>query len=248
MRVQTGGKRLYDSRIVPVAMDTANDARLATAERALADLQESLQHGHIKAQFPKDEAMQALDEVASSLKALKYTYAEPEALVEMDPFKDLQGAAARVEKLLGGPSFHEEIDEKPLAVAQARWALDTVATLEERLLLPGKPLDLAVEARKGRVLSTREHPKADELLVTRVGAGRGLTVVTNDASVAKDDEVGIALLPPTDLRGVVSEGMFLGDDDGVLTGVAEDDDGRPDVPPEAFSETRNHVSAYLDRD
>lgn len=228
-------------------MDTANDARLALAERALEHLKDHLRHGHIKAQFPKEEATQALEDGVGSLKALKYTYAEPEALVEMDPFHDLEEATRRIEEHLGGPTFHEDIQEKPLAVAHARWTINLVDTLRDRLLLDGDELELAVEARKGRIVSTHEHPQADELLVTRVAAGRGLTVVTNDDSVGQDDEVGLALLPPTDLRGVISEGMFLGDEEGVLTDVDAGASGRPDVPEAAYDETRNQLSAYLDQ-
>ncbi len=240
------GKPLYPARRVPALMDTANDPRLAVAERALEDLKDSLQHGHIKAQIPQGEAMENLEKALGSLKAVKYSYAEPKNLIQMQPFQELVDAADHVEELLGGDAFHEEIDEKPLAVAQARWAIDTVASLEDRLLLPGDELELAVDARKGRVVTVSEHPEADDLVVTRVAAGRGLTVVTNDASVSQDDEVGVAFLAPTDLRGVISEGMFLGADEGVLTSVEEGPHGRPDVPEEAYHETRNMLAAYLE--
>ncbi len=226
-------------------MDTANDPRLLVVERALEDLDETLQHGHIKAPIPQDEVRDAVNAAQSALQTLKYAYADPEHLVEMDAFSDLQTSMTEAETLLGGSSFHEEIDEKPLAVAQARWAIDLVTTLEERLFLPGEGLQLGVIVEKGRVLSTRDHPDADELLVTRVAAGRGLTVVTNDQTVKKEDEVGVALLPPTDLRGVVSEGMFLGADQGVLRGVEAGPDGRPEVEGAAYHETQNMLTAYL---
>lgn len=227
-------------------MDTANDPRLAVAEQALEDLKDTLKHGHIKAQIPQGEARQTVEKALGSLKAIKYAYAEPEALVQMKPFQELIQANEHVEDLLGGPSFHEEIDEKPRAVASARWTIDTIRSLERRLRLPGDEPELAVDVRKGRIVTVTDHPSADELVVTRVAAGRGLTVVTNDQTVAQDDDVGVALLAPTDLRGVISEGMFLGAEDGVLTDVEEGDDGRPDVPEAAYHETRNMITAFLD--
>lgn len=226
-------------------MDTANDPRLLVAERALEDLEERLKHGHIKAPIPQDEVRDAVDTAQSALQTLKYTYADPEHLVEMDAFNDLETTMADAESLLGGPSFHEEVDEKPLAVATARWAIDLIDTLKERLFLPGEGLQLGVTVEKGHVISARDHPDADDLLVTRVAAGRGLTVVTNDATVSKEDDVGVALLPPTELRGVVSEGMFLGAGEGVLRGVEAGPDGRPAVEQAAYHETQNMLTAYL---
>jgi predicted RNA-binding protein with EMAP domain len=225
-------------------MDTAEDARLAVAERALEDLESRLTHGHIKAQFPRDEALDAVERAKGAVKALTYSYAEPDQLVEMTEFDDLVQAADVVETLLGGQDFHEEIDEKEVAVAEARWALDTIGSLEERLFLDGGP-ETAVQARVGRVLSASAHPQADDLQVTGVAAGRSLTVVTNDLDVSADDRVGVALLPPSELRGVLSTGMFLGHDGGVLADVEPDADDRPDVPDEAWHETRNQVAAYL---
>ncbi len=227
-------------------MDTANDPRLAVAEQALEDLKASFEHGHIKAQFPRDRAAQAVERGLGALKGLKYTYAEPDQLVSLPQFNELMEAIDVVETLLGGPGFEDEIDEKPLAVAQAAWAIETIRSLEDRIQLTGDSLELAVEVRPGRVVSKAEHPDADDLWVTGVAAGGSLRIVTNDGSVETDDRVGVAMLPPTDLRGIVSEGMFLGDDDGVLTDVRPGPHGRPDVMPTAYAETRNMLNQYLD--
>lgn len=227
-------------------MDTAEDPRFALVEQALEGLGTSITHGHIKANFPQDEAADAVERGLGAVKALKYSYAEPKQIVSMAEFEELVKAAEIVETLLGGEGFEEEIDEKPLAVAQARWTVDTVRTLEDRLFLDGDGLEVAVEARAGRVVSASPHPNADDLQVTGVAADGGLTVVTNDLDVDADDRVGIALLEPTDLRGVVSTGMFLGGPEGVLTDVEPDAHGRPDVPDEAWHETRNQLSAYLE--
>lgn len=226
-------------------MDTANDPRLALAEQALSDLHERIQQGHIKAQFDQKGALSAIETGQGALKELKYTYAEPDQLVAMDGFDQLVEAVDELEAALGGEGFHEEIEEDPLAVARARWTIDNLRSLEERLFLDGTELETAVEARVGRVLSTREHPEGD-LILTRVAAGRSLPVVTNDLSVADDEGVGVALLPPTQIHGVLSEGMFLGADEGVLTGVEEGDQGRPDVPGKAYAETRNMLDGFLE--
>jgi predicted RNA-binding protein with EMAP domain len=226
-------------------MDTAEDPRLLVAEKALEDLAQRVNHGHIKTQYDQKAVQEACQTGLNALQALKYSYAEPDDLVEMPQFDELMGVADEVEALLGGEDFHSEIDEEPIAVARARWTVDTIRTLPDRIHLEGQNRETAVDARVGTVLSVREHPNADDLNVTSVAAGRALPVVTNDLDVAADDEVGVALLPPSELRGVISEAMFLGDDSGVLADVSEDGHGRPDVPDEAWHETRNAVSQFL---
>lgn len=226
-------------------MDTANDPRLAVAERGLEDLKDHIEHGHIKAQFPRERAAEAVERGLGALKGLKYSYAEPDDLVASPQFNELLEAIDIVETLLGGPGFEDEIEEDELAVAHASWTIDTLRSLEDRLRLTGDGLELAVDVRPGRVVSRAEHPEADDLWITRVAAGNSLRVVTNDGSVEKDDRVGVAMLPPVELRGVVSRGMFLGDGEGVLTDVRPGPDGRPEVPPTAYTETRDQLSAYL---
>lgn len=225
-------------------MDTANDPRLLVVEQALADVEERIRHGHIKAQFDRDGARAAIDEASSALQQLKYTYAEPDQLVEMEPFEQLETSAEELEEALGGEGFHEQIEEDALAVSRARWTIDLVDSLADRLSLEGAELETGVQARVGRVLSVREHTEG-EIWLTRVAAGRSVPVVTNDPSVSDDDRVGLAFLPPTEIHGVVSQGMFLGDAEGVLTDVEEDEHGRPTVPAEAYAETRNALDRFL---
>lgn len=227
-------------------MDTANDPRLAVAEKALEDLKGSFEHGHIKAQFPRDRAAEAVERGLGALKGLKYAYAEREQLVSMPQFNELMETVDIVETLLGGPGFEDEIDEKPLAVAQAVWAIDTLRSLEERIQLTGDGMELAVDVRPGRVVTRSKHPTADDLWVTGVAAGSSIRVVTNDGNVDTDDRIGVAMLPPTELHGVISRGMFLGDEDGVLTDVRPGPNDRPEVPPTAYAETRNMLNQYLD--
>jgi predicted RNA-binding protein with EMAP domain len=225
-------------------MDTANDPRLRVVEQALVDVEERIRHGHIKAQYDRDGAQAAIEAGSSALQELKYTYAEPDQLVSMEAFDRLETSADELEAAMGGDSFHEEIEEDALAVARLRWTIDQIRSLADRLSLDSDELETAVEVRPGRVISVREHPDGD-IWMTRVAAGRSLPVVTNDGSVDDDDQVGVALLPPTEIHGAVSEGMFLGDADGVLTGVEEGAEGRPDVPAGAYAETRNTLDGFL---
>lgn len=227
-------------------MDTGSDPRFTVLDRALEDLATILQQGKIKAQFPRKEASEAVERGHSALKALQYSYAEPEQITAMPAFNELKEAMDIVETLLGGPGFPDEVKEDALAVAQTSWTINTVRSLEDRLELTGSGLELGIDVAAGRVVSVADHPEADNLLVTRVAAGASLPVVTNDTSIKAEDRVGLALLPPTDLRGVISKAMFLGvPGEGVLTEVKPGPSGRPEVPPDAYAETRNVLSDYV---
>ena len=101
-------------------------------------------------------------------------------------------------------------EEKDLNRAQASWALGYLQALPTMLKLgeevnPGR----AVLVFSGKVLSVASHPSAERLKVTRVSFGNvAMTVVTNIKNVKEGEVRAVALLPPADLRGVISWGMF----------------------------------------
>ncbi|NPA85591.1 MAG: hypothetical protein GXO07_06290 [Crenarchaeota archaeon] len=119
--------------------------------------------------------------------------------------RELEPKAAELKKILG-----LSMNEKDLARAQANWGLAYVQSLYHLLKLgeevsPGE----AVYVFSGRVTEVSKHPSADKLKVTRVSLGRvAVTVVTNLQDVKEGEVRAVAMLPPADLRGVISWGMF----------------------------------------
>ncbi len=112
----------------------------------------------------------------------------------------------------------------------------------------GDPEEVAhgVDIRVGRILSVAKHPNADSLLICNVDlGGKAITVVTNDLTVKEGDKVAVALLPPKNIRGIISEGMFLGAGEGVLKGVEGSPGEWAKVPKETLAEARNFVNEFL---
>jgi len=191
------------------------------------------------------------------IQAMRYSYVEPKELIETPQMKALKEKALGIIEALGGDDWHhkflsladkserEKVEEQ---VAKVRFFLNTILGLDRRLAL-GKINDpvIAVDIVVGEVMSVGKHPNADRLLVTNVNIGdRAITVVTNDLMVKEGNRVAVALLPPANFRGIVSEGMFLGAGEGVLKDVKGEIGGLPKgVPLEAFNETRNLVEAFL---
>ncbi len=191
------------------------------------------------------------------IQAMRYSYVEPKELIETPQMRALKEKANGIIGALGGEEWYHTFlnladkDEKEKveeAVAKVRFFLNTILGLDKRLAL-GKINDpvIAVDIKVGEVMSVGKHPNADRLLVTNVNLGdRALTVVTNDLTVKEGNRVAVALLPPANFRGIVSEGMFLGAGEGVLKDVKGEIGGLPKgIPLEAFNETRNLVEAFL---
>lgn len=237
--------------------DTSKDYRLLVAEKAVELFLKTVEHAKFKGKWNKKGAIQLAKEMIPEIQAMRYSYVEPKELIETPQMNALKEKAEGIIEALGGEDWHhrfisladknerEKVEE---AVAKVRFFLNTILGLDKRLAL-GKINDpvIAVDIKVGEVMSVGKHPNADRLLVTNVNIGdRAVTVVTNDLNVKEGNRVAVALLPPANFRGIVSEGMFLGAGEGVLKDVKGEIGGLPKgVPLEAFNETRNLVEAFL---
>ncbi|WP_297520855.1 tRNA-binding protein [Thermococcus sp.] len=237
--------------------DTSKDYRLLVAEKSVELFLKTVEHAKFKGKWNKKEAIQLAKEMIPEIQAMRYSYVDPKELVETPQMKALKEKALGIIEALGGEDWHhkflsladkserEKVEE---AVAKVRFFLNTILGLDRRLAL-GKINDpvIAVDIKVGEVMSVAKHPNADRLLVTNVNIGdRAITVVTNDMTVKEGNRVAVALLPPANFRGIVSEGMFLGAGEGVLKDVKGEVGGLPKgIPLEAFNETRSLVEAFL---
>ncbi len=237
--------------------DTSKDYRLLVAEKSVELFLKTVEHAKFKGKWNKKGAIQLAKEMIPEIQAMRYSYLDPKELIETPQMKALKENALAIIEALGGDDWHhkfisladkserEKVEEQ---VAKVRFFLNTIIGLDKRLAL-GKINDpvIAVDIKVGEVMSVGKHPNADRLLVTNVNIGdRAITVVTNDLTVKEGNRVAVALLPPANFRGIVSEGMFLGAGEGVLKDVKGEIGGLPkEVPLEAFNETRNLVEAFL---
>ncbi|WP_367883520.1 tRNA-binding protein [Thermococcus peptonophilus] len=218
----------------------------------------TIEGAKFKGKWDKKRAIQLAKEMIPEIQAMRYSYIDPNELVDTPQMKALKEKALEIIEALGGEDWHhkflrladkserEKVEE---AVAKVRFFLNTILGLDRRLAL-GKINDpvIAVDIKVGgEVMSVAKHPNADRLLVTNVNIGdRAITVVTNDLTVKEGNRVAVALLPPANFRGIVSEGMFLGAGEGVLKDVKGEIGGLPKgIPLEALNETRNIVEAFL---
>ncbi|WP_457754057.1 tRNA-binding protein [Thermococcus sp.] len=237
--------------------DTSKDYRLLIAEKAVELFLKTIEHAKFKGRWDKKKAIKLAKEMLPELQAMRYSYLDPKELIDTPQMEALKEKAQGIIEALGGEEWHhkflsladksekEKVEE---AIAKVRFFLNTILNLDKRLAL-GKINDpvIAVDIKVGEVMSVGKHPNADRLLVCNVNIGdRAITVVTNDLTVKEGNRVAVALLPPANFRGIVSEGMFLGAGEGVLKDVKGEIGGLPKgIPLDALKETRNLVEAFL---
>ncbi|HIH72498.1 MAG TPA: tRNA-binding protein [Thermococcaceae archaeon] len=237
--------------------DTSKDYRLLVAEKAVELFLKTVEGAKFKGKWDKKRAVKLAKEMIPEIQALRYSYLEPQELIDTPQMKELKEKALGIIEALGGEDWYtkfleladrserEKVEE---SIAKVRFFLNTILNLDKRLEL-GKINDpvIAVDIKVGEVMSAGKHPNADKLLVCNVNIGdRAVTVVTNDLTVKEGHRVAVALLPPANFRGITSEGMFLGAGEGVLKDVKGEIGGLPrGIPLEALKETRNLVEAFL---
>ncbi|WP_457614198.1 hypothetical protein [Methanopyrus sp.] len=142
---------------------------------------------------------EVLESLESTLQELRYSYLPPESVSE------------RLKGLLSDLKDVVDTEEPEL-----RWLVEYLEYADEIFGREVKDEADAVLCVVGEVGSVREHPNADNLYITVVNTGRfgKRTVVTNITDVEEGNSMAVALLPPREFSGVVSEGMFCGEAEG----------------------------------
>jgi len=247
VRIVAGGNAMFD---------TVNDYRILCAEKAIEFLRKIFSSGRYIQRQERIKAMQALESAQRALMIIKYSYMEKRDLVRSEYVQELKKCSEQILEALGGRDWADKLLERSQKnahetvkemIAQIRFCLNILYNLDWRLL-SGKDGEIAhgVDIRVGKVLSVTRHPNANNLLVCRVDVGGAyITVVTNDLTIRKKDSVAVALLPPKNLRGIISEGMFLGSSEGVLKNVRGNPGEWAEVPEDALKEARNFINEFL---
>ena len=188
------------------------------------------------------------------IQVMYFSYMEPVDLASSQQIDDMKQRVKDIIEALGGDRWHLQFlklvnkDEKEKlveSIAKMKFALKTISTVDQRLLLgPINDPVIGIDIKTGEIVSIQ---KLDKLLVCNVNFGdMVITVVTNDLKVKEGNRVAVAILPPSVFMGITSEGMFLGAGHGVLKdvegGLGEMPHG---IPLESLNETRNLVETFL---
>jgi predicted RNA-binding protein with EMAP domain len=234
--------------------DTSKDYRLRVLEKAVELFIRTAEGANLKGIWNKKKCLTSARAMFPEIQVMYFSYMEPADLAVSPQIADMKLRVSEIIEALGGDRWHLQFlklvnkDEKEKlveSIAKMKFALNTIATVDRRLLLgPINDPVIGIDIKAGEIVSIQ---KFDNLLVCNVNLGnKAITVVTNDLTVKEGNTVGIAMLPPSVFRGVTSEGMFLGSGDGVLKDVDGNLGEMPHgIPLESLNETRNLVEAFL---
>ena len=215
-------------------MDTSKDARILVAEKCVWDLQNLI--GNLK----NIKKLGIIKDLSAKVMELKYSFGEIE-----DIFPIVESIKQMTEKLftdIGGKNWVKTLKNMKFdkeKIAKIRFCLNILYNLDSRMRLPPDPA-YAVDIRVGKIESTMKHPNAERLKICNVNVGKVITVITNLEHIREGMKLPVALLPPTKLRGAVSEGMFLSDKEKTVK-IGE----LPELSKEELNNVRKEILAYL---
>jgi len=225
-------------------MDTAKDYRILVALDAVQRLSRRVRQWGLPWPLNKSRAAALVDEVKRLLLRIRYSYLPAEMLADTPEVRKLLEVTSELRELLLPKQPIPKLEApRTLAIAEMRYSLAVLAGLRNRILLgdENRP-EYAVDVIGAEVVRVQHLEGSRNLFVARVAAGRlGLTVVTNLSSVRVGEVRAVAILPPREFLGVVSEAMFSSDPiDKRFVGKR--------VPPQLLSdELRSQVIAIASR-
>ena len=234
--------------------DTSKDYRLRVLEKSVELFIKTAEGANLKGIWNKKKCLTSARAMIPEIQVMYFSYMEPTDLAVSPQVEDMKLKVREIIEALGGDHWHTQFlnlvnkDEKGRlveSIAKMKFALNTIATVDQRLKLgPINDPVIGIDIKTGEIVSIQ---KADNLLVCNVNFGnRAMTVVTNDLTVKEGNRVGVAILPPSVFQGVTSEGMFLGAGNGVLKDVEGELGSMPrGIPLDALNKTRNLVETFL---
>ncbi|MFW9914158.1 MAG: hypothetical protein ACFFGZ_00985 [Candidatus Thorarchaeota archaeon] len=192
--------------------ESAKDPRLLLAERAIDTLQENFrQKIPIRIEISKPDLQKVLSGAKSAIMTVKYSYQAPPDLAKDENVLKLVTLGQQLLEQISRAKTPETPTN--LALSRIEWALRLLAKLADNLKANISTLGGAVDLKVARIQNVSPIQKSKgRLIVSRVHDGeRVLSVVTNLIHVKAGMTLAIALVPPSEVGGVISEAMFVSD-------------------------------------
>jgi len=170
----------------------------------------------------KDELLDRVNQVSSLIRELRWSYLPKKELAKSSTMKNLMDIGGNLLSLLEEKG-RELKSRDPLFYSELKFLSLNLEKLSERIINLPDTQSSAVDVVCVKVIDRENHPRGQNLLVTYVTDGvRNYKVVTNDKSIKAGEIIPLAILPPREFLGVVSEGMFVGGRDGIRRMKGED--------------------------
>jgi predicted RNA-binding protein with EMAP domain len=194
-------------------VDTRNDYRFIFALDACNRLEARIRNWVLPWPIEKGKAFNAVSEIHKTLLRMRYSFLPYKMVLESPDLKEVVDKAKLLYRLLfprESKSVHIP-SKSEYAIAEIRYALSILLGLPSRIKLGEENVpEHAVDIIGAEVVEVDSMGRG--LWRTRASTGSfALTVVTNIKNIRKEEVRGIAILPPMEFHGVISEAMYASD-------------------------------------
>ncbi len=153
----------------------------------------------------KDHVRAELNEINALIQQLKYSYMNLDAIAASDAVKLIQ---SNTEQLYTDLEDVIKADGTPqLSKSRLFFGIRTLGLLGRRFERGSGDMSKGIDLIVAKI---RNASISGNLTVCKLEAGMVYTSVTNLPGIESGMSVGVAVLPPAEIGGVISEVMFLG--------------------------------------
>ncbi|MEB3786888.1 MAG: tRNA-binding protein [Desulfurococcales archaeon] len=191
-------------------MDTKNDYRILVSLEACGRLEKRIRGWSLPWPIEKGKALNAVVDIHKALLKLRYSFLPYEMILESRELSKVVEKTRQLHSLLfprESKSVH--IPAKALfPLAEIKYALSILLGMPYRVKLGEENMpEFAVDVIGAEVVEVDNL--TSDLKVTRASTGSfALTVVTNIKDIRRGEVRAIAILPPVEFHGVISEAMY----------------------------------------
>jgi predicted RNA-binding protein with EMAP domain len=192
-------------------MDTSRDYRILMAEDAIHRLENIVNQWRLPYKISKGKALDLLRSIRSSIMSIKYSFLPLSLLIKLEVFESLRKNVLELaNNLLPPHSFKPASVKQQLILSEIKYSLWVLAGLKHRFLRGEDNLpEYAVDIIGVEVFSVSDHPGMNNLKILRCGSEKYVfTVITNLKNIHRGEIRGVAILPPVEFGGVISEAMI----------------------------------------
>jgi predicted RNA-binding protein with EMAP domain len=196
-------------------LDTAKDARVLVLEDALRRLNEVVGNRKLKTHIDYSKLNELLKTAGSLLYEVKYSYLDSKSLADLEATSNLVEAISQLSDMIdssvGSQSYSPSSQGEKLALAEVAYSVRIVTGFQHRLKEHGEDPGNAVDMLTVEISNISPVQGSENLTECRCSDGSRIwTIVTNLKELKPATKLPVAILPPADMMGVVSEAMFLG--------------------------------------
>ncbi len=198
-------------------MDTAKDARVLVLEDAIRRLNEIVSNRKLRVHIEYSKLGDTLRTAGALLYEVKYAYTEARTLSELESTKNLVGAINSFQEFfrtaVESQGYAPTSSGENAVAAEIDYALRIGRGFQHRLVEYGDDPAYAVDLLAVEITQMTAVEASKDLTRCRCTDGSRIwNAVTNLPGIQPGIKLPIAVLPPVEIMGVVSEAMFLSGD------------------------------------